>query len=126
MGDQLKKKLFAYENWISPQALPDKKILANEWEQQFADENNVPEPRPLNIDPGYISEAKLVLATTKDRDHRVYLRDGIFAEVTLHFSGQKWLASRWTYPDYRAEKFHSFFTNCRNYLREKYRADRTI
>lgn len=77
------------------------------------------ESRPLNIDPGYISEAKLVLATTKDRDHRIYLSGGIFAEVTLHFRAKQWTSSRWTYPDYQREDFQAFFTKCRNLLRER-------
>jgi hypothetical protein len=54
-----------------------------------------PEPRPLNLDPGYLTEAKLVLATTKDRNHRLYLDRGIFAEVTLCYQrgGSGWRAS---------------------------------
>ena len=55
------------------------------------------EKRPL--DPGYTSQAKLVLATTKDRDHRIYLRDGIFADDS-HLC-PKALEHRWSYPTYR-------------------------
>ena len=65
-----------------------------------------------------------MLATTKDRDHRVFLRDGVFAEVTLFYQGNRWQGSRWTYPDYRREDFHAFFDQCRNYLRNVY-ADQT-
>ena len=120
MGKDIKKKLFAYERLIDPATLADTKILSNELEQEYKSENSFPEERPLNIDPGYLTEAKLVLATTKDRDHRLYLRDGIFAEVTLFFKQGQWECSRWTYPDYQRDEFHTFFDRCRNHLRHCY------
>jgi hypothetical protein len=70
---------------IDPGRLAEIKRLTNEWEAEYAALEIHPEPRPLNLDPGYITAAKLVLASTKDQGHRIYLRDGIFAEVTLRF-----------------------------------------
>jgi hypothetical protein len=81
----------------------------------------LPETRPLNLDPGYVSEAKLVLATTKDRDHRLYLQRGIYAEVTLHYYHRKWTPRDWTYPDYRSDEYHLFLDKCRDYLRQRLR-----
>ncbi len=121
MGQDLKKQFLAFEKLIDPAAIADTKQVSNDWEAQYARENSFPEPRPVNIDPGYISEAKLVLVTTKDRDHRIYLRDGIFAEVTLHFRGRGWTHARWTYPDYQRADFQDFFTECRTWLRERHR-----
>ena len=118
MGSDLRKQLVAFQ-LVNPATLPDYKISSNQWEQQYAQDHSHPETRPLNIDPGYITEAKLVLATTKDRDHRVYLRDGIYAEVTLHYQQNRWSESRWTYPDYRRSDFQSFFTDCRKHLRNQ-------
>ena len=106
--------------------MPKIKHLTNNWEAEYADKNNSEQVvRPVNIDPGYITEAKLVLATTKDRDHRLYLADGIFGEVTLHFQRQQWQASRWTYPDYQTAEYHHFFSDCRKFLREQYQ-DETV
>ena len=70
------------------------------------------------FEPGYLTEAKLVLATTKDRDHRIYLHDGIYAEVTLNWVRGGWVNQRWTYPDYQRADFQEFFTKCRDYLRQ--------
>ena len=122
MGTNLKKQLFAFERLIDPATVTKSKLQSNRWESDYIAANEHAEQRPLNIDPGYISEAKLVLATTKDRDHRLYLQDGIFAEVTLHFKRGVWEKSRWTYPDYQRQDFHAFFTKCRDYLRRRYAA----
>lgn len=121
MGLDLKKKLFAFEPLLDPGELPQQKILSNQWEEEFNSQPEYAEERPLNIDPGYITEAKLVLATTKDRDHRIYLGQGILAEITLHFQSGQWQKSRWTYPDYQREDFQEFFTKCRDLLRERLR-----
>ena len=125
MGDDLKKQFVALEQLVSPEAIVSSKINSNQLEIQFADQHEYPEPRPLNLDPGYISEAKLVLATTKDRDHRLYIADGIFAEVTLHYRSKSWCSSRWTYPDYQRSDFQDFFTQCRLHLRDQYRKSRS-
>ena len=120
MGQELKKQLIAFQPF-DPTGLPETKIDSNAWEAEYTSGNSHAESRSINIDPGYISEAKLVLATTKDRDHRLYIRDGIFAEVTLHYHRGIWTKSRWTYPDYQRADFHQFFTECRDYLRAEIR-----
>jgi hypothetical protein len=119
MGTELKKCFFAFETLADPAGLADWKLASNQWELDYQQLSRHPEPRPLNLDPGYLTDAKLVLATTKDRDHRIYLRDGIFAEVTLHFHRGKWEARSWTYPDYQRADYHEFFLRCREYLRRR-------
>ncbi len=124
MGEDLKKQFVAFERMVPPEGIVAAKIQSNNLEIQFATDHDFPEPRPLNLDPGYINEAKLVLATTKDRDHRLYLSDGIFAEVTLHYRSKAWCGSRWTYPDYQRPDFQAFFTRCRLHVRDRYRQNR--
>jgi hypothetical protein len=120
MGPGLKKVFFAFEDLVDPACLADVKLQTNRWEAEYRESTHWPESRPLNLDPGYVTQAKLVLATTKDRDHRIYLSGGIYAEVTLYYQrGRGWNARPWTYADYRSEPYHQFFTRCRNYLRER-------
>jgi hypothetical protein len=118
MGPDLQKTFFAFEPLIDPAKLVLCKETSNQWELDYQALRKHPEPRPLNLDPGYLTEAKLVLATTKDRDHRIYLDRGIFAEVTLHFQRGQWQPRPWTYPDYQRPDYHAFFTRCREYLRQ--------
>lgn len=118
MGDGLIKQFVAIQELSDPEGLADWKTETNQWEAEAARHFPKDHPRPLNLDPGYLSQAKLVLATIKDRDHRLYLRKGIFAEVTLNFMGGRWIHHRWTYPDYRAGEVLEFATQCRRRLRQ--------
>jgi hypothetical protein len=120
MGADLKKTFFAFQTLVDPADLPQWKTQTNEWESAYQRQSNHSEPRPLNLDPGYLTEAKLILASTKDRDHRIYLRDGIFAENTLVFTKGAWQNRPWTYPDYQRPDYHQFFLRCRDYLRQQY------
>ncbi|MDG2381210.1 MAG: DUF4416 family protein [Pirellulaceae bacterium] len=117
MGAGLKKQFLALRRLIDPGQLRHVKRSSNGWEIEYAKQTDWPEERPLNLDPGYVSEAKLVLASTKDHSHRIYLDDGIYAEVTLHYRGGRWQKSAWTYPDYQQADFQEFFLRCRDFLR---------
>jgi hypothetical protein len=118
MGDALKKQFVTCHQLIDPGRLAAIKRETNAWEAEYAAQGGHPEPRPLNLDPGYITPAKLVLASTKDHAHRLYLADGIYAEVTLAYRSKQWQPLDWTYPDYRRADFQEFFTRCRQYLLE--------
>jgi Domain of unknown function (DUF4416) len=117
MGAGLKKQFFAFDQLIDPAELVDRKLQSNDWESEYAALGRHDEARPLNLDPGYFTLAKLVLASTKDHAHRLYLGRGIYAEITLHFRNRDWQASDWTYPDYRRGDFQEFFSQCREYLK---------
>ena len=119
MGDSLKKQFAILSPWYDPADLPSHKLMMHDWEDELQRKGQYPEQRPLNIDPGYMSMTKLVLASTKNREHRLYLREGIYAEVTLAFRDQHWQPMTWTYPDYQREDFRLFFQECRNLLAKK-------
>jgi hypothetical protein len=114
MGGDLRKQFLAFEQPIDPARLPEIKLLSGDWEEEYARLGRHPEPRPLNLDPGYLTAAKLVLASTKDHSHRLYLNRGIFAEVTLYFRQGRWQHREWTYPDYRRADFQAFFLRVRD------------
>ena len=117
MGDGLAKQLLAFERLIDMDRLAEIKRTTITLEQELAATSGFPEPRPLNLDPGYLGLGKFVLATTKDQAHRVYLRDGIFAEVTLRFEDGAFRPNPWTYPDYQQPSVLAFL----NDMRERYR-----
>jgi len=116
MGAGLKKQFLAFERLVDSAALAGIKRETNDYEVEYAALGRHAEQRPLNLDPGYLTPAKLVLASTKDHAHRIYLGEGIFAEVTLVYRQRKWQPMEWTYPDYRRDDYQRFFTQCREWL----------
>ncbi len=126
MGTHLKKIFFAMDPLMDPAKLVEMKNQSNLWEaefaQFFAQKSHESEVRPLNIDPGYIDLGKLILASSKDFYHRIYIGGGIYAEITLSFTHGKWRDFPWTFPDYREETYHPFFEKCRAYIFQQRRA----
>lgn len=69
--------------------------------------------RAVNIDPGYIDGARLILASTKDHAHRIYLRNGIFAEVTMRYRFKRWTSFDYTFPDFASGVYDEFLSRVR-------------
>lgn len=123
MGSPLKRQFVSYAELIGPERLAEAKRQTNAIEAEMAEQLPFHEYlRPVNLDPGYLDLGKLVLATTKDRSHRLYVGNGIFAEVTLHFEGGAFRAWPWTYPDYMRDDYHAYFKVVRDDLRAARRA----
>ncbi len=112
MGRGLKKLFISFRNLIEREALADIKLLTTSLEKKYSSEGR----RKYNLDPGYITLANIVLATTKDFSHRIYLRKGIYAEVTLIFRKGRFESLPWTYPDYKTEISDTFFSSARRIL----------
>lgn len=125
MGEGLQKQFVAFARLADPARLVDWKVQTNEWEAAYASWGQHAEARPLNLDPGYLTLGKLVLASTKDHAHRIYLARGIYAEVTLYFHAGHWQPRDWTFPDYRQAAYHEFFDRCRTLLRQAQKAGPT-
>jgi len=96
MGTDLVRRFVSFSELIPPEGIPDIKLATNAVEADHTE--NV--KRRLNIDPGYIARAHLILATGKGYTHRPYLRGGIYADLTLIFQGGSFKSLPWTYPDY--------------------------
>jgi len=117
-GSSLKRRFLSFERPIFPDRLARIKVITNKIEQRLSREGR----RLVNIDPGYLDLSRLVLATTKDFSHRIYLRQGIYAEVTLIFNDKSFRPLEWTYPDYRTPEYIGIF----NRLRELYRNNNPV
>jgi hypothetical protein len=108
-GSALVRRIWSFEPLIDPGALAAIKLSTNDLERGWATNGR----RRVNLDPGYVSLAKLVLATTKNHGHRVYLRDGIYAEVTLRYRDGTFSPWPWTYPDYATAAYCALFGRIR-------------
>jgi len=108
-GLGLKRKFISFKTLVEQDALADIKLFTNHLEEELSFEGK----RLINIDPGLISLSKLVMATTKDFVHRIYLKKGIFAEITLYYKDDRFNEGQWTYPDYRSVEYKNIFTKIR-------------
>jgi len=119
MGTGIKRLFLSFRKLINPENISSIKIKTNELEDVIAKETKSNVVRPVNLDPGYLSANKVLLATTKDYSHRIYLRDGIYSEITLQYrssaSGGKkgFQPMAWTYPDYQTQAYLDFFYQMR-------------
>ena len=116
MGDGLTKQVLSFQSLRSPGELPDIKWRTNAIEQQLA----VDGKRRVNIDPGYVTAAKLVLASGKDCSHRILIASGIFGDPHLAFHDGQFHPNPWTYADYREPHVLEFMRQTRDvFLRQQ-------
>jgi len=109
MGERLKKCIISFADLIIPEKLVEIKIASNEIERQFM----INDSRVVNLDPGYLTSSKIVLATTKDYSHRIYLGKGIFGDLHLQYRENKFQVNPWTYPDYQEPLVIEYFEELR-------------
>ena len=120
-GDRILRTFFAFERLIEADRLPGIKHWTNSLEAEFA-AAGADVRRPVNLDPGYIEHSKVILASTKNFYHRMYLGRGIFGEVTMHFRNNNWEFFPWTYPDYQSDEYRKFFSDLRRLYRLQLRS----
>lgn len=113
MGPGLLRQTGSFLTLAHPGELADIKLFSNRIEQGHAREGR----RRINIDPGLLSAERLILATGKNYTHRVYLRAGIYADLTLIYQGGDFQALPWTYPDYQDPALLHFLRALRAKLR---------
>lgn len=117
IGPDLARKIYSFEELIDPGTIADVKLNTIQMEKHLTKAADSDVERVVNLDPGYVGMLKMVLATTKDRGHRIYLRDGIYAEVTLQYVSGGFQGLPSTYPDYRLPEYREFFNAVRSQLR---------
>jgi uncharacterized protein DUF4416 len=115
MGEGLTRLYVAFAPLINIPELMVVKHTTNRLEGRWS---VGPAQRRVNLDPGYLDLGKVVLATTKNHAHRLYIGAGIYAEVTLRYRQKRFQAWEWTYPDYQLPMALDFF----NQLRDLYKA----
>lgn len=120
MGENLFRHFITFKSLILMSILPDIKNETNRVEMKYASSNG---NRRLNIDPGYICLYHVILATTKGYTHRPYLRDGIYADLTLIYRNKSFQPLEWTYPDYRQEDTIKLFNKIRKDYLESLRKE---
>lgn len=117
MGGPLMRKFVSFERFMSREELPGTKLETNRLEDRSREQGR----RTVNIDPGFVCLERLVLATGKNYTHRIYLSQGIYADLTLVFHRKCFRPLAWTYPDYADAEVIGYFNSVRERYKEQLR-----
>lgn len=118
MGQPLYRRMLSFADLIEQDDLPGIKLIANGLEEQWAKGDL----RRVNIDPGFLVASRFILASGKDFTHRVYIGKGIYADLTLVYTQDRFQPLPWTYPDYQSEPVQQFLIK----VRKKYLFDTSV
>jgi hypothetical protein len=118
MGQPLFRRFVSFEKLIDPSSIAEIKVLTNELEEKYASQGG---SRVLNLDPGYLTAAAYILATSKNYAHRIYIGRGVFAQQELLFERKRILTLEWTYPDYRSIEYQEILRRIRRRYLEQLR-----
>jgi hypothetical protein len=110
MGTPIFRQFFSFASLMSPGKLADLKLICNDIEEQFAVDNH----RKVNLDIGYLDFHKMVLASAKYNGHKVYLSEGVYADVTLVFERGEFHSLEHTFPDFKSGQYDEVFMRFRN------------
>jgi hypothetical protein len=120
MGPNLTRRLVSFERLMDPGDLPEAKLATNALEEELTHKfRGGSAGRIVNLDAGYLTLSQMVLATTKNYSHRIYIGKGIWAEITLRYQKGSYIKFDWTYPDYASGLYNDFFVTARAKLKSQ-------
>ena len=114
MGEGIERFFISFSYLVQPDSLSSIKERTNEIEKEWM----VDGKRSINLDPGLLSDASVILATTKNRAHRIAIGRSLYAELTLIYQNRRFESFPWTYADYRSEKVESVLYGFRKRYKE--------
>lgn len=115
LGAPLFRRMLCFAALQPLDCLPAVKLFTNSLEQAAARPNS---SRAFNLDPGLLTQERLVLATGKNFSHRIYLGSGIWGDLTLIFQRGGWKTLPWTFSDYAGAPMQDLLSAMRGRLRE--------
>jgi hypothetical protein len=123
MGAPIARFFVSCRDPMDPARLAEAKLATNGMEEEFRrpEAGGRPAQRPVNLDPGLLSLARFVLASTKPSAHRVPLSAGIYAELELLYERGRFRPVEWTYPDYRSEEYRGILEHIRELFKAQSR-----
>ena len=115
MGANLKRGIISFEELIHPGKLAENKLKTRELEQRLAEDGN----RQVNIDIGYLDMYKVVLASFKGRSNKIYMSEGIWADIVLVFEKGDFTTLNWGFPDFKSGIYNETLLSIRNRYKEQ-------
>ena len=118
LGGEGLRRIYSFERLVDPDRQVEIKEFTNELEKRYSGDTG----RHINLDPGFMSHGRFMLATTKNASFRIPLKRGIYTEMTLFYARGKWQKLIWTYRDYQSERVQKFLEK----VRKKYLGQRAL
>lgn len=120
MGLDLKRRLIAFEHLMSPEDLPRDKLTCNHIEQRLSADLG----RRVNLDVGYLDHNKLVLASLKPAGQKIYLGNGVYADLIARYRNGRYQSFEWTFPDFADGRYDRELSRIREHYISQLRARR--
>lgn len=119
MGSGLRRRFYSFARLLSPDRIVEAKLHCNRIEDQFLQERR----RQVNLDAGYLDTYKVILASAKFGGQKIYLREGIYADMTLTMHKGKWESFLWGFPDFKSGKYDQVLRKIRELYKIQNRQD---
>jgi len=117
MGQGLKRRLVSFRSLVAPDCLSPAKHISNSIESRLSGENG----RAINLDVGYLDHNKIVLASFKGAGQKIYLTNGVWADMVARYRGGKYVPFEWTFPDFREGRYDRELISIRQIYLEQMR-----
>jgi Domain of unknown function (DUF4416) len=101
MGNDLQRQLISFTELRSPEELAAAKVKCNEMEQALSSSGK----RAVNLDIGYLDHNKIVLASVKGLGQKIYLSQGIYADLVARYGQGRYQPFEWTFPDFKEGRY---------------------
>ncbi|MGY8697599.1 MAG: DUF4416 family protein [bacterium] len=115
MGNELKRCFLSVEGLQSLESAVEWKLKTQEIEKRLSLDGK----RRINLDPGYLDFHRVVLLSGKEGPQKIYLRDGIWADLVLFKERGGYRELAWTFPDLKDGRYDDFFMQ----VRAEYKAE---
>ena len=115
MGADLKRGVISFEKLVHPGFLAESKLKTRELEQNLANAGS----RRVNIDIGYLDLYKVVLASFKARSNKLYVSDGVWADIVLVFEKGQFGTLQWGFPDFKSGIYNEALVSIRNRYKQQ-------
>lgn len=101
MGMNLQRRLIAFAALRGPDELVQAKLACNEIEDGVGGSHG----RRVNLDLGFLDHNKIVLASAKGAGQKIYLGNGIYADLVARYADGRYQPFAWTFPDFKDGRY---------------------
>ena len=116
-GTHLNRRFIAFEGLDTPEKLVSLKLSAMRLEAEWQRDGK----RWFNLDIGYMDADKVVLASFKRGPCKLYLGDGVYADLLLKYSQGHFDAMPWAFSDFKDGRYQKSLLVIREKLKSEMR-----